>query len=56
MLLRCQRTVYERVRPHFTEKELSDLTIAVVTINGWNRLSIASRTAPGSYQPASKGK
>jgi AhpD family alkylhydroperoxidase len=44
-------SVYEEVRPHFSEKELSDLTYAVITINAWNRLSIASRTVPGTYQP-----
>lgn len=44
--------VYEEVRPHFNEKELSDLTMAVATINAWNRLSISSRTVPGGYQPA----
>ena len=44
--------VYEEVRPHFSEKELADLTFAVATINAWNRLSIAARTVPGSYQPA----
>jgi AhpD family alkylhydroperoxidase len=42
--------IYEAVRPHFTEKELSDLTFAVATINAWNRLAIASRTVPGGYQ------
>jgi AhpD family alkylhydroperoxidase len=44
--------VYEAVRAHFSEKELSDLTLAVATINAWNRLSIAARVVPGSYQPA----
>jgi alkylhydroperoxidase family enzyme len=44
--------VYESVREVFTEKELADLTLAVVAINGWNRLNIASRTVPGTYQPA----
>ena len=44
--------VYEEVRPHFSEKELSDLTLAVATINAWNRLSIAARTVPGHYKPA----
>jgi AhpD family alkylhydroperoxidase len=44
--------VYERVRKLFTEKELADLTLAVVAINGWNRLNIASRTVPGTYRPA----
>ena len=44
--------LYEEVRPHFTEKELSDLTLAVAAINAWNRLSIAARLVPGGYQPA----
>jgi AhpD family alkylhydroperoxidase len=43
--------VYEQVKPHFSEKELADLTVAVATINAWNRLAIASRTVPGSYKP-----
>jgi AhpD family alkylhydroperoxidase len=44
--------VYEEVRPCFSEKELSDLTLAVAAINAWNRLSIAARIVPGTYQPA----
>ena len=44
-------SVYEEVRPHIGEKELADLTFAIATINAWNRLSIASRVVPGSYQP-----
>ncbi|MDY3559949.1 carboxymuconolactone decarboxylase family protein [Gemmata sp. JC673] len=43
--------VYDEVRPHFTEKELADLTWAVVAINGWNRLAISFRTVPGTYKP-----
>jgi AhpD family alkylhydroperoxidase len=42
--------VYDAVRPHFTEKELADLTLAVATINAWNRLAIAGRTTPGTYR------
>jgi AhpD family alkylhydroperoxidase len=44
--------VYEEARAHFSEKELSDLTFAIVAINGWNRISISARTVPGTYQPA----
>ena len=44
--------VYDEVRPHFSERELADLTLAVGTINAWNRLAIAARTPPGTYQPA----
>jgi alkylhydroperoxidase family enzyme len=43
--------VYEGTRRHFSEKELVDLTLAVVAINGWNRLAISFRTVPGTYQP-----
>jgi len=44
--------VYEKVRKLFSEKELADLTFAIVAINGWNRLNIAARTVAGGYQPA----
>jgi AhpD family alkylhydroperoxidase len=44
--------VFEEVRAHFTEQELSNLTLAVAAINAWNRLSIAARLVPGGYQPA----
>ncbi|MBX7199547.1 MAG: carboxymuconolactone decarboxylase family protein [Rhodospirillaceae bacterium] len=39
---------YEAARAHFSEQELSELTFAVVAINGWNRLSIAFANTPGS--------
>jgi AhpD family alkylhydroperoxidase len=42
--------VYEAARQHFDEKELVDLTAAVVAINGWNRMAIAFRTVPGTFQ------
>ena len=41
--------VYERVREQFSEDELVHLSLAVVAINGWNRLNIAARTVPGDY-------
>jgi AhpD family alkylhydroperoxidase len=43
--------VFEQARGQFTEKELADLTLAIVTINSWNRLAISFRTVPGTYQP-----
>ena len=45
-------SVYNQVRESFSEKELADLTLAVAAINSWNRLNIAARTVPGTYQPA----
>ncbi len=46
--------LYERVRKHFSEEEIVNLTLAVVTINGWNRLAIAFRAVPGTYQPQAR--
>lgn len=46
--------VYEEARQQFTEKELVDLTMAIIAINGWNRLAIAFRTVPGTYQPPAR--
>ena len=42
---------FQKVRPFFKDKELADLTLAIGSINVWNRLNIAVRTVPGSYQP-----
>jgi AhpD family alkylhydroperoxidase len=41
--------VFAQARAHFTEAELADLTLAVVTINAWNRFSIAFRPPVGGY-------
>lgn len=43
--------VYDDVRAVLSEKEIADLTFAVATINAWNRIAIAARSEPGSYQP-----
>src|SRR3954471_17415820 len=43
--------IYEKVKPHFDEKELVDLTFIIATINSWNRLAISMRTEPGTYLP-----
>ena len=40
------------MRPHFSDRELADLTLAVAAINAWNRLSISARLVPGGYRPA----
>lgn len=40
--------VFAAVRPHFSDKELADLTVAIGAINTWNRLSISFRTVPGT--------
>jgi AhpD family alkylhydroperoxidase len=48
--------VYEEVRQHFSEEELVNLTLAIITINGWNRLAIGFRALPGEYQPTGRAK
>lgn len=45
---------YEAARAQFSEAELVKLTMAIIAINGWNRLSIAFRTEAGKYQPRAK--
>jgi AhpD family alkylhydroperoxidase len=47
---------YEAARAQFGEGELVKLTMAVIAINGWNRLAIAFRTEPGKYQPRGKAE
>ena len=47
-------SLYDQVSREFTEKQLADLTLAVATINAWNRIAIASRTEPGSYRGPTK--
>ncbi len=44
--------IYERVRTQLSEKELSDLTFAVTTINAWNRINVGFKTVPGAYDKA----
>jgi AhpD family alkylhydroperoxidase len=42
--------VYEQARAQFNEEELVRLTMAVVAINGWNRINCAFNTVPGGYK------
>lgn len=44
--------LYEQVREHFTEQEITVLTFQIMAINGWNRISVAFRTKPGSKDKA----
>ena len=43
--------VYDQVRSHFNDQELSDLTWIASAINMWNRLAISMRSPAGSYHP-----
>lgn len=44
--------LFSQLQEQFTDHEIVQLTMAVVTINGWNRLAITARAEAGSYQPA----
>lgn len=41
--------IYAEARKHFDEKALVNLTLAIVAINGWNRMNVAFRTEVGNY-------
>jgi AhpD family alkylhydroperoxidase len=46
--------VYSQARAEFSETELAQITLSVITINGWNRLNVAFRTPAGNYKSAIK--
>ena len=46
--------LYEKAKQTFSEEELVNLTLAIIAINGWNRLSITFRFVPGEYEPKRK--
>jgi len=47
---------FEAVSNEFGEEELVDLTLAIVAINGWNRLAISFRAEPGAYEPSAPAR
>ena len=49
-------SIYDECRQHFTDKELADLSFAIIAINGWNRLAIPFRSQAGTYQPGTHAK
>ena len=51
MLRQFEPPDYGQAREHFSERDLVDLTLAVVALNGWNRFCIAFRVVPGTYRP-----
>lgn len=46
--------VYQQASAQFSERELMDLNLLVIMINGWNRIAVPSKTEPGSYQTAGR--
>jgi AhpD family alkylhydroperoxidase len=47
---------YQSVREQFGEDELANLTMAIVAINGWNRIAVAFRSTPGTYEPPARNR
>ncbi|MFZ6011874.1 MAG: carboxymuconolactone decarboxylase family protein [Bacteroidota bacterium] len=45
--------IYEAAKKEFSDEELVDLTMGVITINSYNRINIAFRVPAGNYQPSS---
>jgi hypothetical protein len=39
-------------QPAASHRRINHLTLAIATINSWNRLAISARSVPGKYQPA----
>ena len=46
--------VFARARQYFSPEEMAKLTLAIVTINSWNRFAISFRSEPGHYHPAKR--
>lgn len=44
--------VFEAVRPHFDDVELTQLSLVIATINAWNRIAVGFRAVPGSLDKA----
>ena len=48
--------IYELTKQAFSDEELVNLTLAVIAIDGWNRLAISFRSVPGAYQPSHRSR
>ena len=42
--------VYKIAKAQFSDADLIDLTLAVTSINTWNRINLAFPTVPGTYR------
>ena len=43
--------LYQQVSQYFSAEQIANLLMAIVTINAWNRIAIATRIVPGTYEP-----
>jgi AhpD family alkylhydroperoxidase len=44
--------IFTALKPHFSDKEITDLTLVIVTMNAWNRLSIGFHVSPPRHAPS----
>jgi AhpD family alkylhydroperoxidase len=42
--------VYNTLTRYYNKSEIADLTLAITSINTWNRFNIAFKTKPGGYK------
>ncbi|HEY4133333.1 MAG TPA: carboxymuconolactone decarboxylase family protein [Gemmatimonadaceae bacterium] len=52
---RTTAELYAEVRGQFEEKQIVELTMSIIAINGWNRLAIPFHSPVGTYQPPTHG-
>lgn len=43
--------IWDEAAARFSEEELGALVVKIAAINTWNRISIATKSQPGHYQP-----
>ncbi|MCH2340945.1 carboxymuconolactone decarboxylase family protein [Pseudomonas sp. NPDC047963] len=46
-----EQALFDEARQQFSEAQLANLTLAIATINAWNRFGVSFAPVPGSYQP-----
>jgi AhpD family alkylhydroperoxidase len=46
--------LYEEVSQYFSAEQIANLLMAIITINGWNRVAIVARAVPGTYEPSTQ--
>lgn len=51
---RVSDALYQEVSQFFSPEQIANLLLAIITINGWNRIVIATRAIPGTYEPPAK--
>ena len=48
--------IHDELNKYFSKQEIANLTMAIVVINGWNRITRSFGTVPGKYKTAHAAK